>query len=429
MKFKINKNYISILLNIVFIVFALTFLVDSGLHRLCIYLATLLWIIEGNFKEKFNQLYEQKIILIYLLILCCFLFSLTFLSSSIENGFWYAKYSNGYVYLVDKPIQYFLMAIFISTSLKKDFLKWVLIAFLIQLCFFSIYYLGLTFDFYRGERGRPFGLHRIASSFSLSLGVITCIYFYTKFNTKLFYKIILVSITLVFILNIIIIGGRNSYLIILSLFAYVLANKLISIKKLNFLKVVIILLTSLSIVIFSTYNVSHEFKERVDAVYSDINSIINENNYKTSTGIRLSLYETSFSLLFDSPQNIIFGLGMGDTRHKFITYIENTDIEKLSITKEPHVHNQYLQIWLDGGVFALILFILIFIYLFRLKTDNNTKFFIYLFSLVFLIYSLTDNIYHNSKVVGLFAFFLGLFLSNSKNYIFEIKSKSFNNLK
>jgi len=404
MKFKINKNHISILLNIVFIVFALTFLVDSGLHRLCIYLATLLWIIEGNFKEKFNQLYEQKIILIYLLIICCFLFSLTFLSSSIENGFWYAKYSNGYVYLVDKPIQYFLMAIFISTSLKKEFLKWILVAFLLQTMYMMYYIIYIYFCVLDGKIGFiVLNMHRNNYAVTLLLGLSVLFYFLSIYKNK-FFKLISFVLVLLFYFAILISTSRIGIVILFFINFYLF---FFYFKKFNNLRTFIMFLASFIILVFLSVNLN----SRINLGINNFKKTFSENNYNSSVGIRIAQNIVSIELLTKNIENFIFGLGMGNTKKIFEEHVNKTDLNKKNILLQPHVHNQYFQTWIDGGVTAFILYLIFLYFLFSIKVEKSQKLFKIIVLIIFIVLGFSTIFYNNVRYIALLAYSLGVILS------------------
>ncbi|WP_171012976.1 O-antigen ligase family protein [Arcobacter arenosus] len=416
MKFKINKNYISILLNIVFLIFSLTFLVDSGLHRLCIYLATLLWLIEGDFKKKFNQLYEQKIILIYLLIICCFLFSLTFLSSSIENGFWYNKNPNGYYYILNKPIQFFLMAIFISTSLKKEYRFFLMIGFLFQVTYLSICSYLVYFNFIDLGIRELIYMHKNNFAVALLLGISVAYYFFT-ISRYYILNFLLLFLVLLFSHNIFISGSRIGLLILVVFYTFLILNYMFKNNMIK-MKNIIILFSSLFLIIFLLLN----FNNRIIIGKNNFLKTFNDGNYSTPIGIRIGLNLVSLELLLGDMNNFLLGLGMGDTKTKFEKYILENDRNKLIIVREPHVHNQYFQIWMDGSIIALLLYLVFLYILIKIRVEEGIKNFKYLAILIFIFLGVSTIFYNNVRYLGLLSFAIGIILSSNN----EFKNKIIN---
>ncbi len=407
---KINTT---IILNIIFIIYALFFIVDSALERICIYLATIIWILEGSFKKKFNQLLQQKIILLYFGIIILFIISLTFLSNSISNGFWDNKYLNGYQYIFSKNITYFLMAIYISTSMKKEFITPVFIAYIIQSLYISLYSYFIYFGLLKGNSEDPVHfVHHIFFSIILTLAFFTSIYLYKKVKKK-YLQIILFFVSLMFLINLFIIGGRLGQVALLFTILILFYYYMIIYKKEPFIKIFIPII-GIIIFIIIAYDVSNNFKERVNKGVSDIKKVEVYSDFSTSWGTRIGFDIVNTKLLLSSPKKFLFGYGMGNSKRTIKNFIEKNDQNKLTLLQHNHVHNQFFQIWIDGGFLALILYIWIYIELLRLNTKINDKLLIISFASVFLVYSMGDIIYHRGKILGLFVLFIGLFLAINK---------------
>ena len=225
------KNKISLILNIVFVIFATTFIIDSGLHRLTIYIATLLWILEGNFKKKLEQIYSQKVVLLYLSMLFMFMLSLVF-SDSFSNGFFENKYATGYEFIFKKLFFYFLMAIYISTSLKKEFIKYVIYGFLFQVFIMIIVSFGIKFGIIEGNVNNPVSFistgNHIQFSLILNIGLIFAIYLFHVSSSKL-EKILFLFFAIFILVDIFLVQSRTGYLIsllILFIWIFMLGKKI-----------------------------------------------------------------------------------------------------------------------------------------------------------------------------------------------------------
>ncbi len=410
-----QKGYITFSLNIVFVLYALSFLLDSGAHRLAIYLATFLWLLEGNFVQKFRQIQEQKVILYYFTIVVLFLFSLTFLSDSISQGFWDDKYTNGYLYILEKPIEYFLIGMYMATSLKKEFIRYILIALFIQIFIMSLCSYGIYLNFIDPQGiSRNIGLptckvHHIIFSILLSFGICLSVYFLQKMQNR-YWKAFFVFSIILFGFDIFIVGSRTGYLIAI---AFLLIFVFQYVKNIKHFMITIVALGLLGFIILTNVE---SFSERLQRGVTDIQGVVLSQDYSTSFGVRIAFNITNAELLFGDLKNFFLGYGMGDSKEFVRNYMEEHDPNRLPALHYDHVHNQYIQTWIDGGLLALLVYLLLFVKLYKLKVEDEEKVLIKLFIVVFLIYGLTDIIYHGTKILGLFAFFIGVFLTQNKYY-------------
>jgi len=405
---KKSQGSISLVLNLVFVLYAMTFIVSSGLERLTIYLATVLWLLEGDFKIKFSKLFSQKVVVLYFAIIALFLLSV-FMSDSITDGFTQVKYANAYSYIFHKNIVYFMMAVYMSTSIKKEFLQYVLYAFLLQVVYmtFNIYYLYFT-QYIHGSDFTYFimSTNRIFYSIALNIGLMLFINLYLK-SFKKVYKIFIGCMMVLIIFAVLLLGSRAGVLALIINFLILVIY--IGKKHANYKYMIAGIILS-SMMFIMSYLFIPQVTQRINMAFSDLNKVYTSHNYNSSLGIRIGLYETSINLLFENKCSIVCGLGYGDAKLKFKNYLEANFPEKAFITKQPHVHNQYLQTWIDGGLLAMFLYIAILIVLFRLKIPHYDKLGLYGFVSSFAVLGLSDIIYHRGVVLGLFAFGIGLFL-------------------
>jgi len=413
-----QKRYtteISLFLNMLFVLYAATFIVNSGLERLSIYLATIVWLAEGDLKKKFRQIIRQKIILYYFGIILIFMLSVFFSDSSV-NGFIQEKYSSGYSYFLHKSVVYFLMAVYLSTSLRHTFVKYLLYAFMLQ----SFYMVGHIFYLYLSSyaQGNDFtyfilSTNRIFYSIALNVALMLLASFYTK-HTGIFQKGVLAAAALSIVIAILLLGGRAGIFALLVNIAWMLWY----ISK-HYLKAVqtLSLFAGVFLLLLGSYFVIPQVKHRIDLAVSDINMARVSGNFHTPLGIRFGLYEASIGLLTQNPCTFVCGLGAGDAREKLRQYVTQKRPDRVFIAKERHVHNHYLQTWIDGGVPALLLYMALLLSLFRLRVPERFTVPLYGFLVSFLILGISDIFYHRGAILGLFAFGTGLFLSISNHYV------------
>jgi len=105
--------------------------------------------------------------------------------------------------------------------------------------------------------------------------------------------------------------------------------------------------------------------------------------------------------ILKEPKNFIFGLGAGDAKKKFFEYAKKQDkniYKTIKIVK--HLHNQYLQLWMDGSILAFLLIILYFIYLYKYSPIPLTAGFIAIYAFSFI----ADVMLYRPKTYILFLF-------------------------
>ncbi len=126
---------------------------------------------------------------------------------------------------------------------------------------------------------------------------------------------------------------------------------------------------------------------------------------KNSISSRIGMYQTSLSILHDSP---IFGTGLANFQPVYQKYVQANNPEQNPLTS----HNTYLDFWLQTGLLGLISFLTIVITFFRisLKTGKQNILVLILSAVMvsFLIHSLFDTQYLKNDYSLIFWLIIGL---------------------
>jgi O-antigen ligase len=248
--------------------------------------------------------------------------------------------------------------------------------------------------------------NRIFYSIALNIGLMLFIDLYLQVSKKIF-KIFIFVMALLIVFSILLLGSRAGVLALVINFIILFVYFGKGYAKYKY----IILSTILSSgILIMSYMFIPQVKYRINMAFSDLNKVYTAHNYNSSLGIRIGLYETSTKLLFEDKCSMVCGLGYGDAKLKFKNYLEKNSPDKAFIERQPHVHNQYLQTWIDGGLLAMFLYIAMLIVLGRLKIPYYDKLGLYGFVSSFAVLGFSDIIYHRGVVLGLFAFGIGFFL-------------------
>lgn len=408
MNIQFYSKKLNLFLNYILVFYAATFLINSGLSRFLIYISILIWLLEGDFKEKFNEILKQKVLLYYLSVILCLLISLLFFSDSLSNGFWDDKYKTGYHYIFSKPIWYSLIMFIIYTSLKKEFLRYLIFAFVIQVLYMSLIKKGIDISFFISDSiEKRFFVNRIYFSIILVLSITSSFFLIFKFKSYIL-KLFFISLVVYFIYVLFTLPGRTGQFIflinILLITIYLIKNY--DIKK----KVVIFLSVILFIISFFTfsYNYSKPFKKRINYLQTNIDRTYNYHNYKNSDAVRIMYNIVSFDILTNDFQNFIFGLGMGDSENEFRKFREKNYPQFSYLSEFSHIHNHFFEVWINGGLFALVFQLLIFFSILKLKVGLLEKVFLISTISVFFFYSFSGIIFARAKMIELYSLFIAM---------------------
>lgn len=370
----INTLNCSKILNILFIIFAFVFPVSIVGANILIVLMIIVWLIEGNFKTKWTKIKENKLVIMLFSIFIVLLLSSIF-SSSLRNAFFMTHHIHNILVFYLKYFSFYLMLFIVFfTSIKKEYLEKIISGFLFGMLFsemvsYSIYFNLIDLQFFKKAgliykkafsfNPSPFMNH---SFYTIFLAVAILLIFDNLFRIKnklikFFSILFLISATTNLFLN----GGR------LGQVAFIVAFIVYSFFKLKKIKYFILSTIILIFVVCFAYKFSPVFKNRVNLAKQNLQMVINNQNFGSSWGERIGADFISYKILTNNPKNFIFGLGAGDAKEKYYKFAKTNypHIYK-QINNLVHVHNQFFQLWIDGGILAFILMVLYFIYLYKL---------------------------------------------------------------
>jgi len=196
--------------------------------------------------------------------------------------------------------------------------------------------------------------------------------------------------------------SKAGILILILCLLIVFIHKMIQLKKWIFLA-----FGSVSIIVGITLLVS--LSERVSSRFTMISKAINEvklydNPDSESNEARLIMWNTSIQLIKRSP---ILGAGTGDVKDVLIA--KNIEMGNTGVAdKKLNAHNQYLNTWVQLGVFGLISLLMFFTTLFYLAKKEKNMYLFY-FGLILFLSLLTESFLETQAgiiPVGLLSFAL-----------------------
>lgn len=398
-----------------YLILALIFVIPLSykLRDIIYGLIIILWIIEGNFKYKFNifKNYLDKLLVIYF-----FLFILRFISNfwsdSLYNGS-YRGNENSFLYCLEYDFFYLLIIPIILTSFKKDSIRKAFSAFILGMFISEIVSYGIILGFWVTKYGTPSNptpfLHN-HSFYSMFLAITIFWLFKIVIEEKSKIKKFLYSFFIfTAATNLFLNSGRTGQI----LFIILLLFSLIYFFHLKLKTILIFFIISIVTVIIY-YKISHNFQQRIlETVYSL--KQIKHNKFNTSFGGRILAYFVVRDIVKEYP----FGVGVGSARKYLVEYSKKYGNENslFFISQLPHTHNQCLQFLLEIGFLGLILYLIFWIFLFEeIKNSREYSYYFYVFFLSYFFTLMIETWIRNKYAFLFFNIFLAIFIL-SKNQI------------
>ena len=194
----------------------------------------------------------------------------------------------------------------------------------------------------------------------------------------------------------------------LSLFLLIsyLTIKTINYLKLSFVKSVLGALTIL-ILMFGTFSLNKNIKNRLHIEDSYIETIKVLKNQEP----RFVIWDCFFSQVNNKNFNVFFGYNNRKSIQEELNGCYEECIDNISkrdyyVRTEFNTHNQFFDIFLEGGILGLSLFLALFMFLIYSFRENFNASFILLSFILFFIF---ENLFHRQLGAYLFGIFIPLF--------------------
>ena len=363
LKFYNKYNYI--ILNILFSLIPLSYIIGNFAINLNIFLLIVFSLIVHN-----KKIFKTKLLLIDKIILCFFVFALF---SAIINTIELSSSDHDYSILI-KSILFFryLLLYFILRFLVENNIinfKWFFISSLICTLFVSLdIFYQFTFSkdifglepLHPSKLSGPFGNELIAGGYIHKFSLFS-IFVLPFFKFKKTYLSIVLSIIFLIYMTAIILSGNRMPLVL-----FLLSIFLILLFENKTRKYIPLSLIAVSSVLFVIYKNNSIVKDSFDSFIVNSSSMINifvvENITKSSKipENRIPVYYQEMKTFYGTwMMNKYIGGGIKSFRHncpkrKILSHNERT-------TCNTHPHNYYLEILTDIGLIGMIISCLIFI--------------------------------------------------------------------
>ncbi len=280
----------------------------------------------------------------------------------------------------------FVIIIFLSKLKHIKFIKVFTVFTLVAVLLESVYINYLFYDSIvisgnildRSNEFRGFTANINISSFSLCLKIP--LLFYLLFNTKVnTVKLLLLIMIFSSIMTIVLLGGRASIIALLFILVFIFIICVLNSNKLKIINLSLsILIVILSLYTYQYFNQNNTSSRVVERFSNVLNPTADQ-----SVRERLDFYNTAFQSIKNKP---LLGIGIGNWKLISIDYSKGL-IEDYKVPY--HVHNDFLQVAAEIGLFGGIAYIyfiffpfLISIKKFLIDKEKNLN----QYALVFLIF-------------------------------------------
>jgi len=389
------QKYISYML----IAYAFSFPISKAATNLFEVLALLLWIAEGNWREKL-KLYTHNLLSLAILGL---------IGYSLISTLWHGNTTTTLNYIA--KYRHLLIIFVFYSSFDSKYMRHIISAFVLAMFVSEIFSYGIFFELIHYKNilpsdPSPFMSHMTYSTvLAFAISVLIVQLFYEK---NLRYKFFYIFFTISATINLFINGGRTGQVIYIILIIFIL----FSLVK-NKLKALAGTATILFFTFFLAYNFSNNFHERANELQNDISNMVHKNDFTGSGSARVALNIIGLQTIKD---NLLLGTGIDYKMDSIEQYAKKFNFDVALMKNFADYHSTFLTISAQLGIVGIILSLTLIIALFTFPIKNKEfNILSKIFAITFVLFSLTHNTLHTMNPMIFFALFAGYFNALQKN--------------
>lgn len=362
--------------------------ISTSIANILAILIALLWVIEGNFKEKFAEIRKNKVTLAVL----------AYVLLHVVGLLWTSDYSWGF-YTIKKQWKLLMLPVFL-TMVKKEHIDLYLGAFVAAMIISALTSYLIFFDLINIANSNhynpsPFIKHVMYNPL-LALAIYILCHYVTNENSRRYLKMIDIICIILLTINMFMVPGRTGQLAFFMLM-FIFTCQLFF-KKLK--KMAFIIFFSCLIIPLISYGYIPSFNKMVNNTISNIEKF--DVNAENSLAERVTFVIISTKII---KENFYLGVGTGDFPPEYEKAARQEGKYGYGYTENPH--NQYLLVLSQFGVTGLILFLSIFYFQINsslLRRDGSTHIML-AFPLFFLFIFMGDSYLQTSGTSLLFSIF------------------------
>ena len=355
--FNLDKTYQYLLTSLAFL---MPLTVFGG--NLIIVIICVLWLFSGNYKSKFNQIINNKLMIA----------SILFYLIHVIGMLWSEDLSWGF-HMLHKMWYFLLLFPILYTIVRKDYISSYVSAFLLailitEVCSYLVWFEIIEpFKNATVENPTPFMNHISYNpilAFAIYL-VLHEIFFNKKITNFVFSLYSFFAISMIF--NMFITGGRAGQVAFFAMLV-VLIIQILDKQRIKSLITIFIVIPG---IFFTAYQASDLFQKRVNLAFNQ--ALEYQPGSNNSIGYRTTYALNSWELI---KQNPIIGVGTGDfpVEYKKINQVKTPIMSLMGLPTTTNPHNMYILIFSQLGVIGLISMLSIFYFQIKLSINSSNRF-------------------------------------------------------
>lgn len=359
-----------------------------------------IWLIEGQFKDKWHKVKSSYWLLSLLLLLLFYVV-----------GLLWGNNHNGGQWIFEKSALLLILPILYTSKFSQKEIKLSLYTFIASSTFSAIIALLINFrvlknlfkysDIFTKNWSQSAFLVYTEHNVFLAFTLLVVLFLLIKKEKKKGFTIALSIVAILNLMSIFSENGRTGQLAVVLMLVLFLSKVLWHKKVWLFLSIL-----GLSASISLAYIYSPSFTSRVNATLNQTNHLDKESNNSLNT--RYYLYSYTLDKILENP---IVGYGTGS----FVEEYSSINEHAINILNDEHKtpHNNYLFIWFELGIVGLIIFLSIFYFQikeFRTLKQGNLRI---IMPIMFLLIMMTDTYIQNHNTAVLYAYISFVFSTYS----------------
>ncbi len=325
--------------------------------NLIIVIICALWLFSGNYKSKFEQIINNKLILA----------SIIFFSIHLVGLVWTEDLAWG-LHVVHKMWYFIGLFPILYTIVRKDYISKYIFAFLLAISITEVCSYLIWFEVIKPFKNAtvinptPFMSH-ISYNPILAFSIYFVLHeiFFNKKITNLvfgFYAFFTISMSI----NMFITGGRAGQIMYFSMLTIIIFQFFNTQK----IKAIFLISILMPCIFFTAYKTSDLFQQRVDNAVKNITYY--SLNKSSSVGLRITFALNSWEVIKENP---FIGIGTGDFP---VEYKKINKINTPGLPNTTNPHNMYTLVAMQLGALGIISMLSIFYYQIKLSFNSSNKF-------------------------------------------------------
>jgi O-antigen ligase len=314
-------------------------------------LLILLWMAGGDYREKWQAIKRNRLVIAVLV----------YIGINLVSLLWSSNPAEGWTYVT--KLRYLLLVPAIAASLRPGFVRPVLAAFLggimVSLLWSYGLYLGVIhFGKNYPKHPAPTMSHLDYSIF-IAVAALLVLDWAVRQPRSMTLRMLGLAAFAVVAAGLFINIGRSGQLAFFGALLVVLPGYLSSRPFLRLAASALAVILALNIV----YTTVPRFALRIDDGITDVGAAIFDRDFDSNVGERIAGMLVAAEIIKEHP---VLGTGVGDNMGEFRHLLDTRfpHLEKV-VSWFPHLHNQYLQTTSELGLIGLLVLLNLFVQLFR----------------------------------------------------------------